>query len=145
VGSVVDATRGTVRLTSAVTGSTTQDALVRGAQFQVRQARGARGMTDLVLRGGDLGRCGRASAAASRHRAAAPRRSLWARDRGGRFRTRGANSVATVRGTEWTTTDTCRGTTTSVTQGAVSVRDVHSGRTVVVRAGHRHLARAPRR
>ena len=69
------------------------------------------------------------------------RRQLWARDKGGRFRTHGANSVATVRGTSWITTDTCNGTRTTVKAGVVSVRDVHRHRTVVVRKGHTYLAR----
>lgn len=144
VGSVVDATRGTVRLTTAV-GDGSQDALLRGARFEVRQERG--GMTDLVLRGGDFSSCGRtvARSAARGHRNRAPRRSLWAKDAGGRFRTHGRNSVATVRGTEWITTDTCRGTTTRVRSGAVAVRDLRTGRSVLVRAGHSHLARAVRR
>jgi hypothetical protein len=146
VGSIVDATRGTVRLTTAVDGSGTQAALVRGAKFEVRQARSGRGMTDLVLRGGDFAACRRhgdvAAHAARRKHKRAPRRSLWAKDDSGRFRTHGRHSVATVRGTEWRTTDTCRGTTTSVRKGAVLVRDLRSGRRVLVRAGERHLARA---
>jgi hypothetical protein len=102
-------------------------------------------MTDLVLRGSDFASCGRTTArAASARRSTAPRRSLWAKDSSGRFRTRGRHSVATVRGTEWTTTDTCRGTTTSVREGAVLVRDLHRGRSVLVRAGGFYLARAPR-
>jgi hypothetical protein len=145
VGSVVDATRGTVRLTTEV-GDGTQGALLRGASFEVRQDAGAGGMTDLVLRGGDFSWCGStvARSASRGHGTGSPRRSLWAKDSGGRFRTHGRNSVATVRGTEWITTDTCAGTTTRVRSGAVLVRDLHTGRRVLVRAGHGHLVR-PRR
>jgi hypothetical protein len=57
-------------------------------------------------------------------------RRLWASDRNGRFRTHGRDSVATVRGTEWITEDTCEGTRTTVVKGAVSVRDRHTGRTL---------------
>jgi hypothetical protein len=46
-----------------------------------------------------------------------------------------------VRGTTWFVSDRCDGTLTRVTSGSVAVRDLHSGRTVVVRAGRRHLAR----
>jgi ferric-dicitrate binding protein FerR (iron transport regulator) len=67
--------------------------------------------------------------------------ALWARDSHGRFRTRGRNSVATVRGTRWSTRETCAGTVTRVMQGAVDVRDLRTGRTVTVRAGHAYLAR----
>ena len=73
-----------------------------------------------------------------------PKRRLWARDKGGRFRTKGNNSVATVRGTRWVTTDTCAGTRTTVTEGSVSVRDLRRKRTVIVRAGKSYLARAQR-
>ena len=73
-----------------------------------------------------------------------PKRRLWAKDSGGRFRTRGRNSVATVRGTRWVTTDTCAGTRTTVTEGSVSVRDLRAKRTVVVRKGKSYLARRRR-
>lgn len=68
-------------------------------------------------------------------------RSLWAKDRHGRFRTHGHDSVATARGTAWITRDRCDGTLTRVTARAVAVRDRATRRTVLVRAGHAHLAR----
>jgi hypothetical protein len=142
VGSLVDATEGTVRLTSEA-GDDTQTVLVRDGKFEVRQSNDGSGVTDLVLRGGDFSVCGRAQAAGSTP-PRRPRRSLWARDRGGKFRTRGLNSVATVRGTTWRTTDTCRGTTTSVTSGSVLVRELRTGRRAVVRKGQRYLARYQR-
>src|SRR4029077_11745885 len=69
-------------------------------------------------------------------------RKLWGRDRGGSFRTHGRHSQATVRGTRWLTVDRCDGTLTRVTDGAVSVRDFVRHGTVLVRAGHRYLARS---
>jgi hypothetical protein len=78
-------------------------------------------------------------------RASRRRRSLWGRDSGGRWRTHGQNSVATVRGTRWLTQDRCGGTLTRVTQGAVVVRSRHSDRRVLVKAGDSYLARRPRR
>ena len=146
VGAVVDARAGTVQLTSAVAGGRTQAGTFHGAVFQVRQAAGGKGMTDLVLRGGDFGACpkrgsrapGRAAAVTRRK---PPVRKLWGQDKGGRFRTHGRNSVATVRGTRWVTTDTCAGTRTTVTEGAVAVRDLRRKKTVVVRAGKSYLAR----
>jgi len=66
-------------------------------------------------------------------------RRLWGRDNGGRFRTHGRDSVATVRGTRWLTLDRCDGTLSRVTEGAVAVR--HRGRTVLVKAGRSYLAR----
>lgn len=142
VGTLVDARRGSVRLITQIgEGGRSQDVLLGGGRFEVRQARNS-GMTDLVLRGGSFSSCRRGRAAARKR--ARPRRSLWAKDRGGRFRTRGLNSVATVRGTAWRTTDTCRGTTTSVTEGSVVVRELGTRRKVVVREGERHLARTRR-
>ena len=140
VGSLVDATEGTVRLFSEADDDM-QQVLVRDGKFEVRQSSDGTGVTELVLRGGDFSVCGRAQASGSTPRRR-PRRSLWARDRGGKFRTRGLNSVATVRGTTWRTTDTCTGTTTSVTAGSVLVRELRTGRRAVVRKGQRYLARA---
>jgi hypothetical protein len=146
VGAVVDTRAGTVQLTSAVSGGKTQDGTFRGALFQVRQSAKGTGMTDLVLRGGNFSVCPRASrargrAAAVQRRRKPPVRRLWGSDKGGRFRTHGRNSVATVRGTRWVTTDTCAGTRTTVTEGAVSVRDLNRRKTVLVRAGKSYLAR----
>jgi hypothetical protein len=145
VGAVVDARAGTVQLTSAVSGGKTQDGTFRGAMFQVRQRAKGTGMTDLVLRGGNFSACPRRSQARG-HAAAVDRRKkpvrrLWGSDKRGRFRTHGRNSVATVRGTRWVTTDTCAGTRTTVTEGAVSVRDLGRRKTVLVRAGKSYLAR----
>ena len=105
-------------------------------------------MTTLTLRGGNLAACRRGSAHTSAVAVAAAskkrkkhRRRLWARDRNGRFRTHGNDSVATARGTAWLTEDRCHGTFTRVTEGAVSVRDLRRHRRVLVEAGHSYLAR----
>jgi hypothetical protein len=145
VGSLVDTRKGTVVLTTAVAGGQTQTAEFRGALFQVRQAPNAGGLTDIVLRGDELSSCTSrrtARSAASRRRPAV--RRLWSSDSNGKFRTHGRNSVATVRGTTWITTETCAGTRTTVTEGAVSVRDLRRKKSVLVRAGSSYLARAAR-
>jgi hypothetical protein len=149
VGTVVDTRLGTVVLTSALSGGTTQSGEFRGALFQVRQARIGNGMTDLVLRGENFAACPRPTnrpgvRAASTASRKPPLRRLWSRDKGGRFRTHGRNSVATVRGTSWVTTDTCAGTRTTVKQGSVAVRDRHRAKTILVRTGHSYLARSAR-
>jgi len=146
VGSLVDSRRGTVALRSALNAQgATQTGKFRGGVFQVRQKRGGNGVTDIILRGRGLGGCRaarakRALAVASRRRG----RRLWSRDRGGRFRTHGRDSIATSRGTAWLTVDRCDGTLTRVSEGAVAVRNVRRRKTVLVRAGHQYLAR-PRR
>lgn len=65
--------------------------------------------------------------------------SLWGRDKGGKFRTKGRSSVATVRGTRWYTEDRCGGTYTKVTEGAVSVKPKR-GKVKVVKAGKSFFA-----
>jgi hypothetical protein len=142
-GAILDTRNGRVALTTALDGGRTQTATFERGVFQVRQSKSAHGLTDIFLRG-PAPACGssRATASAAAAKKRKPRRrQLWGRDRGGRFRTHGQNSVATVRGTSWITTDTCRGTRTTVKAGSVSVRDVHRHRTVLVRAGHTYLAR----
>jgi hypothetical protein len=141
-GTVIDASRGKISLTTSVTENTTQTATFWGGVFEVRQARDGRGYTDLYLRGPSLAKCpapGQAASSAKRRS-----RSLWGKDRRGRYRTHGRNSVATVRGTTWLTTEKCAGTVTFVRDGAVAVRDRHRKRTVLVRAGHAYLARPHR-
>jgi hypothetical protein len=136
VGSIVDARHGTIALASE-TAAGTQTGQFRGAVFQVAQSARGGGMTELHLKGGSFAACGRtaktvAHAAGKRKRAV---RTLWGKDKGGRFRTHGRDSVATVRGTRWVTVDRCDGTLTRVTRGAVDVRPRRGGRTVTVRAG----------
>jgi hypothetical protein len=146
-GATVDTRSGEVALTTALPNGTTQTAQFHGGVFRVRQSANAGGTIDIDLRGPALA-CGsraRSSSGSARARAAAAttkRRKLWGSDKGGRYRTHGRNSVATVRGTKWVTTDTCAGTRTTVTEGSVSVRDTRRKRTVLVRAGHTYVARA---
>ena len=143
VGSIIDTRAGTVKLQSALPAGRTQTGTFHGGLFEVRQTAGGHGMTDLVLRGA-LPACpadGARAATAARRR---PPRSLWGHDSHGHFRTRASNSVITVRGTTWFVSDRCDGTLTRVTAGSVAVRDLHTGRTVVLHAGQRHLTRRAR-
>jgi streptogramin lyase len=148
MGSVVDARRGTVRLTTATDrGGHFQSAILWQGTFSIHQRTSRHGLTTLAL-DGVRALCPRASAHRSRGSASArassrrPARSLWAKDNHGHFSTRGENSVATVRGTYWETVNRCDGTLTVVSKGAVSVRDIHRHRTVLVTAGRSYLARA---
>jgi Thrombospondin type 3 repeat len=151
VGSFLNTRRGTVSLTAArdTAGNTQTGRFSRGL-FQVLQSsrRRARGLTELRLKGSSFNSCrtgrrgsGSASAAQLSRRTI---RRLRANARG-RFRTRGRNSAATVRGTIWITADRCDGTLTTVKRGRVAVRDLRRKRTIVVRAGKSYLAQAPRR
>jgi hypothetical protein len=139
VGSTVDTRDGRVTITSALPNKTTQNGNFWGGFFKVRQSGSRRlgGMTTLELRSNLT--CGpRARASATKKRR---RNTLWGSDRRGRFRTKGRNATATVRGTVWRTIDRCGGTLVTVQSGAVSVRDSVRRRTVTVRRGHSYLAR----
>jgi hypothetical protein len=140
VGSIVDTRRGSVKLTTRLPDGSTQTGTFHGGLFQIRQPVDARGMTELVLRG-PLPTCPAGGARAAATVTKRPPRSLWGHDKHGRFRTRGSNAVITVRGTTWYVADRCDGTLTRVTAGSVAVRDLHRHRTVIVRAGHRYLAK----
>jgi hypothetical protein len=144
VGSVLNARRGSLKLRSARASGGTQAGIFHGGLFEVRQYVPT-GMTELALRGRrpSCRRGSRRDAATSALRRKR-RRALWGRVRRGNFRTRGGYSVATVRGTVWYVEDRCDGTLTRVRRGSVRVRDLRRHRTVVVRAGHEYLARAPR-
>jgi streptogramin lyase len=148
VGAAVDARQGHVELTSEGCRGGMQTGTFGGGIFSVRQSRAACGRVDVYLRGGNFRQCrhgaqrragGSVVAGASRSTRV---RRLWGRDRGGKFRSHGRHSHATVRGTRWVTVDRCDGTLTRVTDGAVAVRDYTRRRTVLVRAGHSYVAKS---
>jgi hypothetical protein len=148
VGTEIDATAGSIALTSALPSGATQTGHFGGGRFKLGQDK--RGYVDLYLRGRYCTRAERralarshGSAVASAAAATKSKRKLWGRDHGGRFRTHGRHSHATVRGTRWFTVDRCDGTLTRVTQGSVVVRDFVRRRSVVVRAGRSYLAKRP--
>jgi len=147
IGTFVDTDDGSVRLATAQdrAGKIQFGNFSRGL-FQILQKRRERAVTELRLKGSaaSFRRCGARGSSAL---AQAARRRLSSRtvrrlssNANGRFRTRGRNSAATVRGTLWITADRCDGTLTQVRRGRVAVRDLRRRRTVVVRAGKRYLA-----
>ncbi|MDA0178753.1 hypothetical protein OJ997_00475 [Solirubrobacter phytolaccae] len=139
LGVLLDTESGRVRVAAQVDGAT-QQGTFNGGKFSVTQT--ATGMTELALAGAlecsDRERGATASRAKKKKK-----RSLWGKDSGGSFRTRGNGSVATVRGTEWRTEDTCAGTTIFVREGAVSVWPRRGGRSKLVRAGQRLFSPRP--
>ena len=109
--STVDTTHGKVSLSSAKYKGGTQSGTFSQGAFVVSQ-RKSDGLTDLELTGGDFSVCKSARAAGSQLSASANRRRRLFGRAHGRFRTRGRNSSATIRGTEWLTEDRCNGTVT---------------------------------
>jgi hypothetical protein len=143
VGTEIDASAGSIALTSALPSGKSQTGYFGGGRFKLGQDR--RGYVDLYLRGRYCTRGGSSAAVASAAASKPRKRRLWGRDHGGRFRTHGRNSHATVRGTKWVVKDTCKGTFTRVTEGSVVVRDTVRHKRVVLDAGEHYLARPPRR
>jgi hypothetical protein len=140
LGSIFDTTKGTVALdTSGGASKPLQHGEFNGGVFRLQQS-AKNPLTTLSMSGGSLGRCGRSlpSGGAAKR----PSRTLFSNVTG-KFRTRGRNSSATVRGTKWTMTDSCKGTLTTVKQGSVVVRDFTLRKNRVVKAGQRYLAKPP--
>jgi hypothetical protein len=133
VGTTVDATDGTVTLTSALdrTGKT-QTGKFWGGVFKITQPKD--GYTELALKGRPV------CAAKSKRKASTNR--LWGQDDHGRFRTRGRNGTATVRGTRWLTEDRCAGTYFKVADGAVDVRDRRGRKKATLGRGDSYLVKA---
>ena len=154
-GSTIDARTGTLRLVTA-TGAggklpKTQFGIFGGGLFKATQARFGitKGLTTLTLLADafpgapSYSRCrgGKALAAPDRGRVGTRiLQTLHARDRHGKFRTKGRYSAGTVRGTDWDTTEECAGTLTVVHRGTVNVFDFRKRRTITLHAGQRYLA-----
>ncbi|HET6171349.1 MAG TPA: hypothetical protein VFD90_02010 [Gaiellales bacterium] len=142
VGTTIDATAGTVRLTNARDRSgKLQTGKFWGGSFIVRQARGKKKAPTVLTLTAHMSCVKARHLSAVTPQKAGKTRQLWGRDNHGHFVTRGRSAVATVRGTVWFMRDTCAGTLVKVAQGSVSVRDLVKHRTVVVSAGRSYLAR----
>ena len=144
VRSILDTTRGTVKLTAARNkAGKTQSGQFTAGVFQVLQSRkkSAKGLTELALKGSSFKGCGAARAQSSGLSHRTIRRLSGSAN--GRYRTRGRHSAATVRGTKWTVADRCDGTLTTVKRGKVEVRDFRLRKTIILAAGKRYLAKAP--
>jgi hypothetical protein len=149
LGSTLDTTRGSVGLfTSTGLGKPLNEGQFKGGRFTFTQGR-KNPLTTLSMGGASLDKCRtrlpRGGVAKPAVVSAAKRKRRLFSSVHGRFRTRGRNSSATVRGTQWTMTDTCAGTLTAVKQGTVIVRDFRLRKNHRVRAGHKYFARATRK
>jgi hypothetical protein len=147
VGSTLDTTSGTVRLlSSAGAGKPVQDGHFSGGLFSMSQGKKSP-LTTLSMTGGGLNGCGTSVPRGGSRKivAAAKRKRKLSSRANGRFTTRGRNSSATLRGTAWDMTDTCKGTLTTVKQGSVTVRDFTLRKTKVLKRGQKYLARAPKK
>jgi hypothetical protein len=151
-GSVIEATNGTVSVTTALPGGKTQTGEFFSGEFILRQ--GANGVVVAELTGGNFSVCPTkrerghiARAGSVRARAAAASgshvvRKLWANAHG-KFSTKGNYAAGAVQGTEWLTEDLCDGTLIKVTRDKVAVTNLVNHRHVEVKTGHKYLAKAP--
>jgi hypothetical protein len=154
VGTQVDARRGVLQLATAVdtTTSATQRVTLSQGLFSINQSPKAiaKGLTTFkMLDGLNKGAPSFASCGARGSQATAAKQSpkvlntLRAKDKHGKFRTKGRFSAATVRGTEWGVRNRCDGTLTIVRQGRLTVTDFARRKTIKLHAGQRYLAQAP--
>jgi hypothetical protein len=107
--------------------------------FKVGQTKGNKPITVLTLV--EKLSCGASGKKATIAKKKTKKRRLWG-DGHGSFQTKGKHSAATVVGTKWLVQDTCTTTLTKVARGKVSVRDFEKKKTVLVRKGHKYIARA---
>jgi hypothetical protein len=140
IGAEMDTKRGQVALTSSkgATGGV-QTARFYSGRFVATQSSRERGITELRM--SEPIKCTASRKGGKVVAAAVRSRKLWGKGKG-RFRTRGRNSSATVRGTTWLQKDTCTTTTTSVREGVVIVKDFAKHKNVRVKKGKRYVARA---
>ena len=151
VGSTIDATGGTVALTSAINRSgAAKTGNFHGARFTVGQRTKGSGRTQLRLLGGSFAACHASrlthtvmarAAGHPKHHPHKVVRQLWGSDNGGQFTTVGRTASAAVRGTVWLTQDRCDGTFVKVLKGHVVVRDRH-GHVITLGPGQSYLARS---
>ncbi len=155
---MIEATHGTVSVTTAEPGGKTQTGEFFEGEFILRQ--GPNGIVIAELTGGDFSVCptkrershiARAGAAPARAgttlaRAAASGshvvRKLWANAHG-KFSTKGNYAAGAVQGTDWLTEDLCDGTLIRVTRDKVAVTNLVNHKHVEVTTGHKYLAKAP--
>ena len=150
-GSVIEATNGTVSVTTALPGGKTQTGEFFSGEFILRQ--GANGVVVAELTGGNFSVCptkrershiARASDVLARAAASGSHvvRKLWANAHG-KFSTKGNYAAGAVQGTEWLTEDLCDGTLIKVTRDKVAVTNLVNHKHVEVKTGRHYLAKAP--
>src|SRR3954447_2883030 len=138
VGSVVDATKGRVRITIAQPNGTLQSTDFFQGVFKVTQDK--KGLATMLLQGGSFRVC-RGHGAVVRAAKSKVVRQLWGAG-SGKFVSKGKYASAAIRGTTWDTIDRCDGTLIRVTKGRVLVTDFATRHKILVKAGHSYLAKA---
>lgn len=154
-GTVIDATGGTVQLTSSEPGGQTQSVTAWGGEFKITNK--SNGATVLTVAGTWNGSASASSAAAngklshrrSKHKKQVVSGNLWAKGHGN-LTTQGNYGSAAVLGTKWLTRNVKNGTLFEVTKNPLDKNDsirvtvyYPSRHTVILRQGQSLLAPAP--
>ena len=156
VGTVVDARKGSLALSSTVdgrrigAGGETRTATLSAGIFAIKQRKLREGSrtrvpTDLVLTSppNATRQCVRTTSFGPvKGRPHNPVRSLTAKVAKGFFRIVGGAAISTGTGATWATTDRCDGTRTEVGKGRVRVTDLDTDRVFTVNSGRSLLIRA---
>jgi hypothetical protein len=149
VGTEIDARNGTVRLTVADGKGGFQTGEFSGAIFRFTQRIGGnptRLLTDIRILGGDFKVCGPGETRSAPGGAARRRVVRYLQSKAsGSFNVIGKHASGVERGTTWKTTDTCKTTEVSVSQGTVLVSDFFIRKVIRVNAGRTYIARARKR
>lgn len=135
----IDASRGTVRITSATANGGTQSGEFSQGAFEVEQDANSSEVT-LALRGGDFSKCKTKAARRDRSTVGGPEVRRLFVEAEGRFRTRGRFAATSIRGTRFTVVDACFGTLTDVEEGEVQVTDLTADREIDLSAGQEYWA-----
>jgi hypothetical protein len=143
VGSSIDTRHGRIGITAAQGKGKTATADFYDGLFKLTQTKGKKPIATLALIEKLTG-CKASGKKATAAKKKTKKRRLWG-DGKGHFRTKGRNSAATVLGTKWLVEDRCTSTLTRVARGRVQVRDFVKHKTVIVKKGHRYIARAKRK
>jgi hypothetical protein len=146
-GSIVDATRGRVSVTTAALHGGIQTMIFYQGEFKLTQHRD--GLVISTLWGGSFSGCPTPRANGRRARSSAahgkrPVRKLWAEGHGS-YSTKGNYATGAVLGTRWLTEDLCAGTLIRVLTDRVAVINLVTHKHITVKAGHSYLAKAPGR
>jgi hypothetical protein len=146
-GTIINATHGKVKLTTARRGGGTQSMTFYAGQFRVTQNR--TGLVTSALAGGNFRVCPTARERRHLVHASATHasrkhvvRKLWAEGHGS-YSTKGNYATGAVLGTRWLTEDLCEGTLIHVATDKVAVTNLVNHRHKTVKAGHSYLVKAP--
>ncbi len=138
---VVDVTGGTLLLKADTGTLKVNGAGGIPAVFKLLRGKdGKKAVVELRLVKGDFKACPKRKKSSARRATATTIRQLWSNGKGN-FRTRGRYASATVRGTNWLTSDRCDGTNIKVKRGVIQVADLPKRTQVTVRAPRSYLAK----